>query len=812
MKNSNEQKYSYGKNLWSIPGITGIIVGLIGIALAIPGVYLISLGGSWYYLLAGIGLIISGWLFCIRRYEAICVYGVVFLATIIWAIYEVGFDGWKLMPRLFTPALLGIWMCLPIVTNRLLETHDKRELLRRTGWLGAGFCIVIAVGVIALGYHTTDMRYQKFGQVADAEKAPLSNQPIADGDWRFYGRTANGDRYSPLAQITPDNVSKLKLAWQFHTGDVQRDYEKKKGREFNFEVTPTKIGNNLYICTPHRFIFSLNATTGKKNWEFDTHSDTKADIFVTCRGVAYAETPNSKECPRRIISPAGDPRMVALNADTGKPCEDFGDHGWVSLTDHMGPVSPGFHFITSQPLVVNDRIILGGWIYDDQSTGEPSGVVRAYDPKTGKLAWAWDLGKTNPTEPVKKGETYTLGTPNAWGTYTADTKLGLVYLPMGNATPDYFGGKRRKFDDEYSSAVVALDIKTGKERWHFQTVHHDLWDFDLPIGPSLVDVKTDQGIVPALVQTTKRGEFFMLDRRTGKSLTKITEKPVPQNPVPGEYLSKTQPYPDMPSLAPAELSEKDTWGATPIDQLLCRIQFKKARYDGQFTPPTLGSYLAYPAFDGVMDWYGASIDPTRNLLVTNSNDVPFMMHYMKIEDAIKQGLAKPWKGFNSGQPYPNLISVANNPEYGTPYSIVITPWLNQIGVPCFAPPWGSLTAIDLNTRKIVWQRPLGTTADMGPFHTHIMPGLPTGIFSMGGAITTGSGLIFIGGTTDDTFRAFDETNGELKWETQLPAGGNATPVTYSGDDGKQYVVIAAGGHGGLQTKLGDSIMAYSLGQ
>lgn len=804
MKNGTPLNTRY--SVLSIPGITGIILALLGLSLLALGVRLISLGGSWYYAIAGAGLIISGWLIAAYRREGLWLYGITLAGTVIWAVAEVGFDGWKLMPRVFAPAIIGIWIYLPWVAGRL-SRGQRTEFY--DSWMYAGICVLLAAAVIALGYFTTHKDYQQFGSVAEAKPAPAPNPSVPDDEWHYYGRTADGDRFSPLTQITPDNISQLKIAWTFRTGDLPRPEDTQKGREFNFEATPVKMNDNLYFCTPHRHVISLNATTGKKNWDFDPHSNDSADIFLSCRGVAYYEAPPGTECQHRIIATTGDARVMALNADTGELCSHFGDKGYVNLTDHMGVVPPGFHFITSQPLVIKDRLILGGWVYDNEAEGEPSGVERAYDPVTGNLVWAWDLGRADPTAPLKSGETYTRGTPNAWGTLTADPALGLVYLPMGNATPDYFGGKRRPFDDKYSSSVVALDIETGKERWHFQTVHHDLWDFDLPIGPSLVDLDTDHGTIPALVQTTKRGEFFLLDRRDGHPLTEIQEKPVPQNPVQGEYLSPTQPYPvGMASLAPANITETDTWGATPLDQLLCRIDFKKRRYDGQFTPPTLGPYLAYPAFFGVDDWYGAAIDPTRRLLIVNSSYLPMKMKLMTQEEAHRKGVVDPWAGW--GSPFPPLKSVSNNPQYGTPYAIVIEPWLNQIGVPCIAPPWGKLTAIDLNTRKIVWQRLLGTTYGSGPFRSHIAPPLPTGIFNMGGNIVTASGLIFIGATADDDFRAFDEKTGKMLWEAHLPAGGNATPMTYTGSDRRQYVVISAGGHGGLGTISGDYVIAYAL--
>jgi quinoprotein glucose dehydrogenase len=804
-KQADIRPSSSRKNIFSAPGITGIIIVLIGITLLVLGIRLIGLGGSWYYAICGLALIASGALLIAWRREGLWLYGLVITGTLVWALAEVGLDGWKLFPRLFAPAVLGIWLCLPFIARKLNGRHSYAQ---RNAWWGAAACLALCVAIIALGYRTSNMFYQQYESIADAGPLPASNPPVKDGEWRYYGRTAGGDRFSPLTQITPQNVKQLEIAWEYRTGDMPAKSDTEKGKEFSFEATPTKVGDNLYFCTPHRHIISVNATTGKKNWEFNPQADNSKNVFKTCRGVAYYEGPADLACPRRIITTTGDARLVALDADTGNPCPNFGDKGFVSLTDHMGPVPAGFHFITSQPLVINDRIILGGWIYDNEAEGEPSGVVRAYNPVDGSLAWAWDLGRADPNAPLTPGEIYTRGTPNAWGTYTADPALGLVYLPMGNATPDYFGGNRRKFDDEYSSSIVALDIETGKERWHYQTVHHDLWDFDLPIGPSLVDLNTSQGVIPALVQTTKRGEFFLLDRRDGHPLTDVEERPVPQHPAAGEYLSPTQPFPIFPSVAPKLLHEADTWGVTPIDQALCRIDFRSRRYEGEFTPPTPPKYLAYAAFFGVTDWYGASIDPARKLLIVNSSYMPMAINMLTRKEAEEKGVAPPWGGW--GQNFPQLGSVSNNPQYGTPYAMVIKPWLNALNVPCMAPPWGTLTAIDLNTRKIAWKRLFGTTYDTGPLGTHLPLALPTGIQSMGGSAVTASGVIFIGGTADNYFHAFDEKTGKLLWKDHLPAGGNATPITYTGADGRQYVVIAAGGHGGMQNKLGDYVVAYAL--
>lgn len=793
---------------WYVGTASALLVLLLGLTMAGLGGWLAVLGGSVYYVLAGIGLCVSGVLMWRGRGAGWAMFCVVFVLSVAWSLWEVGLDGWKLIPRLFVLSLLGALCSVVLAWSRL-------ERGRVVAWACAAVYLLVAVGIIGAGVYTSQQRRHQYAQVAAATVPGPDDGSDGGTDWRHYGRTEAGTRYSPLHQIDAHNVGRLQQAWAFHTGDTLRPGEDKDGREFNFEVTPTKVGNRLFLCTPHRQVIALDATTGKPLWRFDPGNDTSSAEYLACRGVAYYQVPDRQQgaCAQRILATTADARLFALDASTGKLCGDFGQGGYVSLTDHMGQVPPGFHFISSQPLVVHDRIILGGWVYDNQATGEPSGVVRAYYPASGRLAWAWDLGRADPTAPLAPGETYTRGTPNAWGTYTADPALGLVYLPLGNATPDYYGAGRRPFDDTYSSALVALDIETGRERWHYQTVHHDVWDYDLPVGPSLVDLPWGpQGTeVPALVQTTKMGELFVLDRRTGTPLTPVPEKPTPQGGAfSGERLSATQPIPDFPSLVPPPVQASDTWGAAPVDQLLCRIQLRRARYEGMYTPPGLGLSIAYPAFDGVVDWPGASIDPTRHLLVANTSYIPFTIEGMQHETAIAKGLMPPWKGWDSGQPYPKPKDFSVGPEHGTPFAAVVKPWLGVLQAPCKAPPWGSMVAIDLATRKKVWERPFGTTRDMNVLGLHSNVPLPTGIFSMGASVLTGSGVAFVAGTADDYLRAVDVGNGDVLWKGRLPAGGQATPVTYTGADGRQYVVIAAGGHGGLRTRSGDSVVAFAL--
>lgn len=784
------------------PRVTGAVIALLGLFLAGGGIWLASLGGSFYYLVAGLGVLITGVLLISGSATALWLYALILIGTVAWAISEVGFVGWQLEPRLLLPVVLGIYLVMPWVLRRLAPS--------RGGVIAVLVAVVIGIGTGVVGF------MQPVGTQGEAVTRNIGDghdASVADGDWAFYGRTPKGDRFSPLDQVNATNVKDLKVAWTAHTGDTMRPGEDvggtDAGHEFNFENTPIKVNNTLYVCTGHSWVVAFDAATGEKKWSFDPKANTDADTYLACRGVAYYEAPQGTQtdCPRRIIAPVLDARVLALNADTGKPCEDFGEHGFISLAQYLGHVPAGFHFVTSPPLVLKNRVILGGWVSDNQAEGEPSGAVRAFDPLSGKLIWAWDVGHDPENWTPGPKDQLTRGTPNAWGVYTADPALGMVYLPMGNATPDYFGGHRRPFDEKVSSSTVALDIETGAPKWTFQNTHHDLWDMDVPTGPSLVDLPDPNGgTIPALVQTTKRGEFFVLDRRTGKPITEVQEKKVPTDTVPGDFASPTQPFSTgMPSLTPKNLTEESLWGATPFDQLMCRIEFRKAAYEGQFTPPQLKDTIVYPAFDGVIDWHGASIDPYNKLIIANANYIPFIVSLAEREPAEKKGYVKPWDG-QGDEP---KVGDGLAPQYGTPYVGKVHPWLNPLGVPCNPPPWGTIAAIDLVTHKLVWEHPLGTTRDTGPFGTHFNAPLPTGIFNIGGNMTTKGGLVFIGATADNYLRAIDERTGKVVWQARLPAGGQANPMSYS-VNGKQYVVIAAGGHSGLGTKTGDYVIAYAL--
>lgn len=786
------------------PWLTGIIIILAGFLFLLGGIWLLWLGGTPYYALAGSGLIFCGVGLYRGARWAIWIYGIVWLFTTAWSVHEVGFNIWQLEPRLMLPTVLGLYLLLPLVRDRLYPAKPAAKV-----WyvISPVLALTLFCGLFfAHPYPDSSTDATVAAVQSDADSAE-------DENWAYYGHTPAGDRFSSLSQITPQNVANLEPAWVYRTGDLPRSGENTNGYEFNFEVTPIKIADTLYICTPHSQVIALDAVSGAEKWRFDPQPDTHNNAYLACRGVAFYQAPGQQQsaCAQRIIAPVADARIVALDANTGEPCEGFGDHGFVSLRPHLGEVYPGFHFVTSPPLVVKDRVILGGWIYDGQKTHEPSGAVRAFDPITGKMVWAWDVGRPDsPIENPSDDEQFTRGTPNAWGVYTADVERGLVYLPTGNAVPDYYGAERRPFDEKYASSVVALDIETGSVRWSFQTLHHDLWDMDVPIGPSLVDLPGPDGkTIPALVQTTKRGELFVLNRETGQPVTDVEEKSAPQGGLPNEHVAKTQPYSvGMPSFAPPEIKGKDVWGITPFDQMLCRIEFRSLDYKGAFTPfTTTKKTLVYPAFDGVIDWHGATIDPEKKRLYANLSYIPFVAETFSRTDAEKKGLIQPWDG--SGTP-PRPKKFAINPQYGTPYVVKVDPWLGIFGAPCKSPPWGQLAAVDLVKHTLLWKRDVGTTRDMAPLGLHTNLPLPTGIFNIGGNIATRSGLIFMAATADDYLRAFDTRTGAELWRTRLPAGGQATPMTYLGKDGKQYVVIAAGGHGGLQTRPGDYVMAYAL--
>ena len=476
------------------------------------------------------------------------------------------------------------------------------------------------------------------------------------------------------------------------------------------------------------------------------------------------------------------------------------------IGDFEGEVIPGYYRVTSAPTVVRGNVVVGGWVTDGQYWGETSGVVRAYDATTGEFAWAWDMGNPGVHTEPPEGETYTTSTPNSWAPMSADEELGLVYFPTGNATPDFYGPHRREFDDEFSSSVIAVNAETGELAWSFQTVHHDVWDYDVASQPTLVDLPGEGGAVrPALVQATKHGELYVLDRATGAPLFDVTETPVPQaGAVPAERLSPTQPRSNMlPSFRSAMLREADMWGISPIDQLYCRVQFAQARYEGHMTPPGLDNSIIFPATFGAVNWGSVSIHPEHGVMVVNHNRFASYMRLLTREVADEMRLAP--QG-----PYGNSSEVgAAVPQARTEYAAYPQFWLTPLGIPCIAPPYGLISAVDLNSGQLLWSDRLGTSLGSGPSGFQFPFALPMGTPTHGGSLVTQSGLVFIGATADNFFRAFDLRTGEELWRYELPGGGSSTPISYT-IDGRQYVAIVAAGQGAIRSRFSTKMVAFAL--
>ncbi len=761
--------------------LTGAGMALLGLALAAAGGWLALLGGSWYYALAGAGLIACGVLIALGRRAGVWAYGALLSGTAIWALWEAGLDAWGLTPRLFEPMALGAWLLTPWVRGRL----DGPIWPGLPSWAPrAGMAAAAAIACAPLIALATAPR-----PTAPAAPAPASP---AGQDWPHYGRDAGGLRHAPLTQIHPGNVASLTVAWRARLGEVGD----------TLEATPLKIKDTLFLCTARNTVIALDAATGAEKWRHDPEIKLGRVMLSACRGVAYhaaaAEPEEAGACAARILVATMDARLIAVDAQTGTRCAGFGQGGEVSLLEGLGEVSPGQYYVTSPPTVAGGRVIVGAAVFDNLTLDAPSGVIRAFDAQSGALAWAWDMGRPERTGAPAPGETYTRNTPNAWISFAADEALGLVYVPTGNPGGDFWGGSRRPFDEKYGSAVVALEIATGRARWSFQTTRHDLWDYDVPAQPVLVDLRTPEGVKPALVQATKRGEVFVLDRRTGAPIAPVTERPAPLGASEGDWTAPMQPYSAV-SVAPKPLTEADMWGMTPIDHLGCRIWFRRLRYEGNFTPPGLKPTLKYPGALGVIDWGGVAVDPERGLVIANTSAIAY------VDRLLPRAEAPPFAQSMSAE-----RSYAWGPHEGAPFVSNTQTFTSKLDIPCTAPPWGRLAALNLRTGATLWSISLGTARDSGPRRRALGLPLPMGVPNTGGAITTSSGLVFVAATVDRYLRAFDTGTGRELWRGRLPAAGHATPMTYSTADGRQFVVIAAGGHVSMGPRLGDEIVAFAL--
>ena len=775
-----------------------ILLVLIGLVLAVGGGRLVQLGGSPYYVVTGMIAVVSGILLWRCRISGAVAYGILFFSTIAWALWEVGLNGWYLMPRVAGPLVLGLIFLIPIVRRPLAAGPDRWPCIRILG------ALLLAIGV-GMVLHITvpptippDPIYQA-GQGSAPAPQHLAAEDANKGDWLHYGKDVGASRFSNLTQINIENVSELKVAWKIRLGGPDYAYA--------LATTPLKIGDTLYLCSSKNNIFALDAETGEQHWHFESGIDVTGHPMPNCRGVAYYKVPDAEGlCADRIITNTIDARLIALDAREGKPCPEFGIDGQVSLLTGMGDVQNRYYFATSAPTIVRGNIVLGGFVLDNQYWGEPSGVIRGFDAVTGELAWAWDMAHPDWEGLPPEGEHYTRSSPNAWAPMSGDEEAGLVFVPLGNPTPDYFGGHRRPFDEKYGSSLVALDASTGRPRWSFQTVHHDLWDYDNPSAPTTVDLPTADGIIPALVQPTKTGFLFVLNRLTGEPIYPAKELPVPQKgAVPEEWLSPTQPFSvGLPSFRGPDLTEASMWGVTPLDQLWCRIKFKEARYEGIYTPPGLTPAITRPSIYGGMNWGGVAVDRTRNVAIVNALHVSNYIRLITREEADELGL----KPIGQGRSAKHGLSSA---QEGLPYAVKTGPFVSPFGIPCTNPPYGTISAVDLTTGRLVWTQPLGTAEQAGPLGIASHLPFTIGAPNLGGAAVTGSGLAFIGASQDRYIRAFDTATGQELWKAGLPAGGHATPVTYiSPESGRQFVVISAGGNLGMGPHVADYLVAFAL--
>ncbi len=741
------------------PRVFPVILFLIALPMLLGGLQLILLGGSFYYFLVALALIACGIRVWRRDPMGSYIYGGLLVVTIAWALMESGTNLWALAPRTLPLAVIGAWFLTPWYRNGLYNGNPPTLLASKVANGVTAVVVLVAAYVLAAG--------------SGHEVNPLAprsgiNTVNTHNDWPSYGNDLGGSRFSPLDQINTENVASLELAWSYRTGAGGA-----------FKATPLQVGELIYFCTGGNKIVALNAEHGELAWQFDPLIDPEhlefARYFTTgCRGVSYFAAPDDYqgECAERILTATTDARLIAVDALSGERCVNFGDLGEINLTIGMGNDPLVFNFQTSPPGIVRGNAVVGGWVFDNRSVGEPSGVVRAFDAISGEFAWAWDMGRPGVnTEPLR-GEVYTRGTPNVWSLFSVDEELGMIYAPTGNETPDYFGGYRMEVSEQYASSVVAIDGETGFPVWSFQTTHHDIWDYDIASQPVLIDLPGDDGEkVPAVLVPTKRAEVFVLNRVTGEPLFDIQELPVPQEgAAPGEWVANTQPFAvDLPNFRP-DLSEEKMWGVTPLDQLWCRIEFRKMRYEGHFTVPGIGTILQFPGNYGGHNWGSVSVDQVNNIMVVN----PIVM--------ANQLTLIPREELPEGVPGNQL---------GTPYSHTTVRFISPLDIPCQQPPYGVLAAVDLESRQLLWERPIGSARDTGPW------GIPTRLpFNVGtpltaGTVTTAGGLIFIAGTFDNTVRAVDLLSGDILWQDDIPYSSQGSPMSYFSPSGQQTIIVTS---------------------
>lgn len=599
-------------------------------------------------------------------------------------------------------------------------------------------------------------------------------------DWGYYGGDPGGTRFSRIDSVNTSNVIQLKKVWEYHTGALQPETD--ANHRAAFECTPIVVNGTLYLTTPFNQVIALDPASGTEKWKYDPHVDRQREYSeVSSRGVAaWTDTQASPEkaCRTRLFEGTIDARLIAVDATNGRLCQAFGDHGQVDLARNVRLQSPPDYQVTSTPTVVGDVVITGSSIGDNRAFDVERGVVRGYDARTGALKWSWDPIPWSPDRPAQTGAA------NAWGTISADVKRDLIFVPTGSASPDFYGGMRPG-NDANADSVTALRASTGEMVWSYQVVHHDLWDYDVAAQPALLNFRGR----PAVAVATKMGLLFVLDRETGKPLHEVVERAVPKSDVKGEDASPTQPIPTWDALVPLGLKLEEAWGPTPETRKWCSDAMAKLRNEGFYTPPSLEGTLVFPGNAGGVNWGGVAVDDDRGVLYANTNRLAGMVRLISRDEYVS---AREKAGKNRF-----LGEFAR--QSGTPYAMYREWLISPQRTLCNRPPWGALVAFDLNTGKLKWQTPLGT----------MVPGMQTGTPNLGGPILTAGGLVFSAAAMDTFFRAFDAQTGKELWKAELPASAQSTPMTYRLGS-KQYVVVCAGGHGKLGTKMGDAVVAFAL--
>ncbi|MBU8546217.1 MULTISPECIES: pyrroloquinoline quinone-dependent dehydrogenase [Roseomonadaceae] len=788
-----------------------LLLGLLGLGQAVLGGWLLTLGGTPMHLVCGLLLLVAAWLGfrASGRAEAWGA-GLAAVIAIGWAVAEIAGKGW--MPSWIidfaSRVALVLVLLAAVLAASAMARHRPGHWARRAVGGALAICLLLVGGLVALLWE----RPEDPARTAVRTPLPANTAEVTNTaeNWRAYAGSNLGRHYSPAAQITPANVHQLQEAWSHRSGDTAPN-----DRVFySSQNTPLKVGDSLYFCSSSAQVFALDPATGEQRWHYDpaTPAGAMESLFsVACRAVGHHGAPGEAACSERIFAATADGRLIALDARLGQPCEGFGTAGVVDLTEGMGLRDPGFASNTSGPAVVGDFIIIGQQVSDNQRRDSPSGVVRAYDARSGALAWAWDAHRPDAQAPLAPGEIYPRGTPNVWNVISADESLGLVFLGTGNSGADHWGGDRTEAEDRFTSAIVAVELATGATRWSYATVQHDLWDYDIGAQPTVLDIPIEGQLRRAVLLGTKTGSLFLFDAATGEALRPIEQRPAPQGAtLSAERLSPTQPqstfYPNFaahPGPEPERIDARHTFGISPLDAAWCRIQFHQMRYEGIYTPPVAGEHgmLLFPGTIGGINWGGVGVDNGRLIAITNHSRLPnhvVMVPRAEVTDvAVGDGGARPDQ------------EVA--PQANTPYGVKRPIWFSPLDMPCIAPPWGYLAATDLASGELLWSRPLGTAFDTGPLGTPLRLRIQVGTPNIGGPLLTASGLTFIAAAQDNYLRAFQTETGRLLWTARLPAGGQASPMTYV-HEGRQYVAMVATGHSRLETTTGDHLVVYALAE